>query len=119
MLTPNERQPLMETEPTQQTSSPTPDSPSGQAPPPPPPPPPPTPESLREELEKQKLAQEKLSQKNAASSDYVAKAEKAGSDVAKAIEDYKKAYDKQLLLKQDAERTNKCESDDATSEIGD
>jgi hypothetical protein len=104
----------METETTQQTSSPTAGNTSGQ-----PPPDPVTPESLREELEKHKVEQEKLTQKNAASIDYVAKSEKATSDVAKAIEDYKKAYDKQLLpAKQEADRISKCESDDATSEIG-
>jgi len=104
----------METKTTEQTHSRTARSPSGHASSAPA-----TAESLRKELEKHKAEQQKLTQRIAASSDYVAKAEKAASDALKAIEDYKKAYEKQLRsAKQEADRISKRESDDAISEIG-
>src|SRR6516165_3449074 len=76
-------------------------------------------EELRRKLEESKVAQEKLNQKNTSSNDYVAKAEKAEQDVAKALADYKTAVGKLQLAKRDADHTNECESKEATAEIGD
>jgi chromosome segregation ATPase len=75
-------------------------------------------EALRRNLEKNKLEVEKLTRKNAASNEYVMRAEKTERDVAKAGDDYKNAFAKLQTTKRDADQTNDSESREATARIG-
>lgn len=75
-------------------------------------------DALRKCLERKKIDLEKLTQKNAASNEYVTRAEKTERDVAKAGDDYKSASAKLQAAKRDAEDANKSQSKEATAEIG-
>jgi chromosome segregation ATPase len=74
---------------------------------------------LRKNLEEDKKRLDKLTQSNAASNDWVTKAEKAQTDVTQALDDYKKAVDRFQTTKRDADHTSQRDMQDATAEIGD
>lgn len=75
-------------------------------------------ETLRKNLERNKVELEKLTQKNTASNEYVTRAEKTEKDVAKAGEDYKSAFVKLQAAKKDADRANESDGKEATTQIG-
>jgi hypothetical protein len=75
-------------------------------------------ETLRQNLESDKIHLDQLTQKNAAANEYVTSAEKAKIDVAKALDEYKKAVDKWQTNKRDADHANQLDVQDATTEIG-
>jgi hypothetical protein len=75
-------------------------------------------EALRRNLERNKLEVEKLTRKNAASNEYVMRAEKTERDVAKAGDDYKNAFARLQTTKRDADHANDSESREATAKIG-
>jgi hypothetical protein len=75
-------------------------------------------ETLRQNLENDKIHLAQLTQKNAAANEYVTTAEKARTDVAKALDDYKKAVDRWQTTKRDADHANQRDMQDATTEIG-
>jgi chromosome segregation ATPase len=76
------------------------------------------PRKLRQNLEKDTVELEKLTQRNAASNDWVTKGEKAQSDVSKALDEYKKVVDGFQSKKRDADHTSQRDMQDAKAEIG-
>jgi chromosome segregation ATPase len=75
-------------------------------------------ETLRKQLDTDKAEVEKLTQKNAFNTGWLAKMEKAEADVAKALGDYGKVFTKLQLAKQDAEADNESELKESAAEIG-